>query len=162
LKRKINIQAFTLLESLITLILISVIIALSYALINLISKQLSVFEKENTQILEYNLFNSTLINDINNAYNYSFESNHLLLNFYKDDTINYFILDKKILRRHNAQQDSFNISNVGYKIYDNTNKKQPKEYLEIRLKLLKDTITTNYQLEKSNAEIINKKLFNED
>ncbi|MCK8480933.1 type II secretion system protein [Psychroserpens algicola] len=162
MNKKTNIAAFTLLESLITLMLISIIIALSYALINLIGKQLSVFEKENTQILEYNLFNSTLINDINNAYNYSFDTNHLLLSFYKGDTIDYYIQKKKIIRRHNSTRDSFHISNVAYSFYKSPNTKGSKAYLELKLELLKDTITTNYYLKKSNAERLNNILFNED
>ncbi len=142
--------------------LISIIIGLSYALIDLIGRQLSLFEKENTQVLEYNLFNSTLINDINNADDFSVDSNHLMLRFYNGDTINYYIQNKNILRRHDVITDSFDISAVHYKFVKSTNNRQSKDYLELKLELLQDTISTNYYLKKSNAKYINNLLFDED
>nr|WP_321234605.1 type II secretion system protein [uncultured Psychroserpens sp.] len=162
MNRTIKIRAFTLLESLITLMLISIIIALSYALINLIGKQLSLFEKENTQLLEYNLFNSTLINDINNSNDFTIEDNHLLLEFYDNSSIDYYIKKNMVLRATNNKQDAFNINTINYSFVPSTSKTYPKNYLELRLRLLKDTITTSYVLKKDNAKFINKHLFNED
>ena len=162
MKKKNKIPAFTLLESLITLMLISIIIALSYTIINLMGKQLSLFEKENTQILEYNLFNSTLINDIDNSIDYKVEDNQLSLKFYDNTSIDYYIKNNMILRDNGINKDTFNIRSVKYSHQESVSKKYSKNYLLLQLKLLKDTIATNYYLKKDNAKFINKQLFNED
>jgi prepilin-type N-terminal cleavage/methylation domain-containing protein len=160
LKKAIKIHAFTLLESLITLILISIIIALSYALIDLIGRQLSLFEKENNEILEYNLFNSTFINDINNAQGFSVDENHVHLDYYNKAHIDYYIFDDAIVRRQDTYESSFKIHTINFSLVEEGRK--AKHNLEIKLKLLKDTITTSYFLKENNAEKINKLLFNED
>jgi len=55
-----KIKAFTILEALISLMLISIIIGLVFALINFMNKQLTEISKENMDELEYNLFNTTI------------------------------------------------------------------------------------------------------
>ncbi|WP_040248016.1 type II secretion system protein [Psychroserpens mesophilus] len=160
MKKVIKIHAFTLLESLITLMLISIIIALSYALIDLIGRQLSLFEKENTEILEYNLFNSTFMNDVNNANGFLVNENHIHLDFYSKAHIDYYILDDAILRRQDNFENSFKIHTINFSLVEEGRK--AKNNLEIKLKLLKDTITTSYYFKENNAKKINKQLFNED
>ena len=160
MKLKTNINAFTLLESLITLMLISIIIGLTYALINLVEKQLIVLEQEHTEILEYNLFNSALINDINTATSYDFEEEDKLLklHFYDNSLISYEIKPNEILRQTSFSSDAFNIKTINHNL-SNTYKHTA---LELQLILLKDTLSTHYTLKKDEAQSINKKLFNED
>ena len=161
MKTKTSIPAFTLLESLVTLMLISIIIALTYSLVSLVEKQLVLLEQDNNEILEYNLFNATLINDINNSTNYTLEGNNssLVLNYYNDAPIIYDMKPDMVLRQTSSSKDTFKIKTVGRQV--------SKAYkndvgLELRLVLLKDTISTHYVLKKDNAHLINKKLFNEN
>ena len=161
MKVKTNIHAFTLLESLITLMLISIIIALTYSLITLVEKQLVLLEHENTEILDYNLLNSTLINDINSATNYRLENdnNLLILEYYDETSVGYDIKPNEILRQTASSDEAFKIKTLSHNIskaYKN------KTALELKFVLLKDTISTHYILKKDNAHLINKKLFNED
>ena len=162
MSRKTNIKAFTLLETLITVMLISVIIALSYGLVNLIGKQLHLFEKENTQVLDYSLFNSTLISDTYNATSFQSNANHLRLDYFDNTSIHYYINDKVILREFKERSDTFRIEAIDYSFRKSSTNKYSKDYLHIRLKLLNDTIRTNYYLKRSNAETINSKIFNEN
>ena len=161
MKTKTSIPAFTLLESLVTLMLISIIIALTYSLVSLVEKQLVLLEQDNNEILEYNLFNATLINDINNSTNYTLESNNssLVLDYYSDAPIIYDMKPDMVLRQTSSSKDTFKIKTVGRQVskaYEND------VGLELRLVLLKDTISTHYVLKKDNAHLINKKLFNEN
>ena len=64
-----------------------------------------------------------------------------------------------VLRQTLHSKDTFKIKTVGRQV--------SKAYknnigLELRLVLLKDTISTHYILKKDNAHLINKKLFNEN
>lgn len=164
MRKQNNIYAFTILESLITLMLISIIIALSYALISLIGKQLSLFEKENNQIMEYNLFNSTLINDINNSSGFELDNNNLILASYDKQRISYSI-QKNYILRHQQQRielDTFKILVVSNSFFISDGKNQSKDLLKLRLGVLNDTVTTNYYLQKNNADVINKTLFDEN
>jgi len=142
--------------------LISIIIALSYSLINLMGKQLSLFEKENTQILEYNLFNSTLINDTNNSTKFTFDNEHLKLEFYDNSSIGYRIKNNIILRDMANKTDTFKINVVSHSFKQKSENKYSKDFLHLQLVLLKDTINVNYRLKSNTAESINKQLFNED
>jgi prepilin-type N-terminal cleavage/methylation domain-containing protein len=156
--KRIKIKAFTLLESLITLMLISIIIALSYALIDLIGRQLSLFEKENTQILEYNLFNSTLINDIHVSYDFDINGTEIMLINYDESIIKYYLSNRKMIRKHDAGIDTFDMRIINVE----TNRYLGANTLNIQIGLLQDTIVTNYYLNRNKAGQINKQLFNED
>lgn len=161
MKTRINIPAFTLLESLITLMLISITIALTYSLINLVEKQLIVLEQENNQVLDYNLFNSALISDIDGSVDSLLEndSTKLTLNYYNETSITYNIKTNEVLRQTIGNTDTFKIKTISHNLFKPY---KTETTLQLRLILLKDTINTNYILKTDDASLINKKLFNED
>src|SRR5690606_38859302 len=138
-----------------SLIVMGIIIALTYTFIMLMGKQLYLFEDENTHVLEYNLFNATILNDINNSVDFSLQDNKLELINYDDTKVFYTINQTHILRQNNMSIiDSFKIKNVDYYIL--------KDNLKIKMMLLGDTIQTNYFLIKDNAQLINQTIFHED
>lgn len=155
-----SIKAFTMLEALISLILTGIIIALSYSLFTLVNKQMALFEKENTAVIEYNLFNSTLANDINNSNDFEYQDSNLILENYAKPQVIYRFENSFITRVvENHKLDSFKIQTFeqDYKIIT------PKHsQLNMSLRLLNDTIQVNYFLNKQNSSVINQKLFHED
>lgn len=157
-----HLKGFTILEALITLVLMSVIISITFSLFNLIGKQLSLFEKENTQVLEYNLFNTTLMRDINKAHDFSYTDSDLILKFYDESEINYTVNAKYILRHNHIKTDTFKIQVNDFQFLNEGAKTDTNTTFLLSLKVLNDTINTNYFLSKNNSEIINKSYFNED
>lgn len=155
-----RIRAFTMLEALISLILTGIIIALSYSLFTLVNKQMALFEKENTAVIEYNLFNSTLANDINNSNDFEYQDSNLILENYAKPKVTYRF-DNSVITRviENHKLDSFKIQTFG-KNYKIVTPKQSQ--LNMLLRLLNDTIQVNYFLKKQNSSVINQKLFYED
>lgn len=155
-----RIKAFTMLEALISLILTGIIIALSYSLFALVNKQMALFEKENMSIIEYNLFNSTLANDINNSNNFEYQDNELVLENYAKPQVTYRFETNYIIRAlEGHKQDSFKLQ-----VFNRDYKSITPKYnqLNMSLLLLNDTIQVNYFLTKQNSSVINKKLFHED
>jgi competence protein ComGF len=154
------IKAFTMLEALISLILTGIIIALSYSLFTLVNKQMTLFEKENTAIIEYNLFHSTLTNDINNSNNFEYTDDELVLkNYFKPYIIYKFKTNYVTRSIDHHKPDSFKIQtfNTNYKTIT------PKHnQLNMSISLLNDTVQANYFLTKQNSSVINQKLFHED
>ncbi|MDO5968990.1 prepilin-type N-terminal cleavage/methylation domain-containing protein [Flavivirga aquimarina] len=157
----IHLKGFTILEALISLMLMSIIVTITYSLFNLIGKQLSLFEKENVQVLEYNLFNSALINDIKKANDFSFSDNELSLKYYDGTYIYYSINKRNILRKHTIKTDTFNLQTTDYKLL-NEDKNAKTQVLLLSLSVLNDTVNTNYFFKKDRSKMINQKYFSED
>ena len=156
-----KVRAFTMLEALISLILTGIIITLCYTLFMLMNKQMAIFEKENTEIINYNLFNTTLRFDINNSNNFSFDNNRLILkNYINPDVI--YDFDGKDIRRtvKGLNTDVFKITALNKKVW--LSDTLSKSHISISIKLLNDTLYTNYFLNKSLDIIINENLFYED
>ena len=154
------IKAFTMLEALISLILTGIIIALSYSLFTLVNQQMALFEKENTAIIDYNLFHATLANDIHQSNDFEYEDGELILNNYFKPPIRYNFNNKTVSRTvDNGIADPFKIV-----ILDKNYKTMSPKHNELRISilLLKDTLELNYFLTKPNSYIINQTLFNED
>ena len=158
---KIKIKAFTMLEALIILNLTGIIITLSYSLFTLVNKQMAMFQQENVAVINYNLFNSTLTNDINNANDFSFKDQQLVLKNYYKPTITYRFSKDSIARTlEGLNTDNFELKAFNVSYLDKVTPKHSK--LNLSLRLLNDTISVNYFLHEQNSTIINKRLFNED
>ncbi len=152
-----KLKSFTILEALISLMLMSILITLIYSTINLIGKQLSLFQEENTEILEYNLFNSVFKNDLYNSSNFKVNYNQILFIKYDGSEVNYTIQKPDILRKNKVTIDTFKIKILDYKL--NTQLKSNDGQFELRLKLLNETINTNYFFKRGISETINSKYF---
>ncbi|RKM85126.1 hypothetical protein D7030_08330 [Flavobacteriaceae bacterium AU392] len=139
--------------------LMSIIITLSYVLFNLVGKQIYLFEKENITEMQYNLFNTTIINDIEASHNFNVEENQLILEYYDDRIINYKIEENYVLRKNKVKTDTFKIGVVDVKHIKNNELNQT---FQLNIKLLKDTIHANYFLNKNISNVINNISFNED
>lgn len=157
-----HLKGFTVLEALISLMLMSIIITITYSLFNLIGKQLSLFEEENATVLEYNLFNSTLISDIEKANDFSFSENELFLNYYNETEINYFIKSQYILRQSSVKIDTFKLQVINHAFLNDDTKNNINHTFLVSLNVLNDTIKANYYLKKDQSKIINNIYFNED
>lgn len=157
-----SLRAFTILEVLLTLMLMGIIITISYALFNVLGKQLSLFEKENINELDYNLFNYAIKSDIDKADDFDIRGDELFLHYYDNTTIHYKVSRNDILRRHAKSTDTFKIHVTDFKFSQNSSDKPLNKIFELSLVVLKDTINANYFLNKSVVEDINNLYINEN
>ena len=154
-----GLKGFTILEALISLMLMSIIISLTYSVFNLIERQMILFQNENTSILQYNLFNTTIKRDIANANNFYLDNHQLLLEYYDTSKINYSITGNYILRQNHVTIDTFKVKVLNHKflLNDPLNKT-----LQISIGLLNDSINMYYYLYKNIDTVINDIYFNEN
>lgn len=149
-------KSFTILEALISLMLMSIIIGLIFSTINLIGKQLSLFQKENTEILEYNLFNSVFKNDLHNSSDFKINDNQILFIKYDETEVSYSIEKPNVLRKYQSVLDTFKIKVLEYKLNSDQGE------FEMKLKLLNEIINTNYFFKRGVSKTINSKFFYEN
>jgi len=154
-------KAFTILEALLSLMILSIIVSLSYLMFSLFNKQMVILEKENAVVLQYNLFNSTIKSDINKANDFRVDNEVLTLKNYDEPEIMYRFNKTNILRQKKETVDTFKILTSAYK-YENIGAAINAEKMTLNLEVLNDKIVSHYFLNKSGAETINKKYFNED
>ena len=156
-----QLKGFTITEALLSMLILSIIISLSYLMFNVFNRQMRLFEKENTELLQYNLLNKTIKYDINVAHKFDIENNTIILNKYDDSRVTYRFEKTLILRGKNESVDSFRLTVENYKILDLETPNKTKR-LDLDLIVLNETITNHYFFNESDADRINKKYFNED
>ncbi len=157
-----SLKAFTILEVLLTLMLMGIIITISYTLFNVLGKQLSLFEKENVSELDYNLFNYAIQNDMDKAEDFDIHSDALSLHYYDNTTIHYTISNNTILRNRATSTDTFKVHVVDFKFSPHDSNKPWNKTFELSLVVLNDTIHANYFLERSLIKNINSLYLNEN
>ncbi len=154
-------KGFTILEALISLIIMGIIITLSYSVYNLIERQMTLFQDENMSVLQYSLFNTAIKNDIYNAVDFKQTNNQLKLKYYSGSVTNYEIRKHLILRHHDIKTDTFKLKVINYEF---SNLKQDvsrssDQVFHISFEVLEDKIEANYYLRKNIAEAINNVYF---
>lgn len=154
-----QLNAFTILEALIGLMLMGIIITATYTIFNIMNKQLTLLNDEHQQVLEYNLFHSTVIGDIEKAIDFDVLEDALVLGNYDESTIKYAINKQYITRQNAIKTDTFNIPVIHFEF---PNRTENKGFLKMALNILNDKVETNYFLKKDNAQIINARYYNED
>ncbi|QXP58398.1 hypothetical protein [Olleya sp. HaHaR_3_96] len=146
-------------EALITIILSSIIVVISYSLFATISNQLNSLVKENGKELQYNLMNMSLLRDVNKAIDFIYNEPNLILYNYDDTIIEYHFLTKGIVRNTNVSIDTFKI---GVEKQSLQIQKKRISLLSLKIIFLKSNINANYVLESSLSKTLNRKFFYEN
>lgn len=157
-----KIKAFTILESLISLILLGIIIGLVFTLLNLINKQVVQFNGNNSDELNYNFFDLTIQKDIYEAYDYSISGNNLLLINYDDSNIGYEFSNNHITRTKNAIKDTFRLKVKDYRYMPIGKLDSQNNIVLMNIDVMGANIKANYFLYKDKAKLINDTFYNED
>jgi len=107
LKKPINhIKAFTILEVVISLALMSIIIAMVYSLYAMLSKQLYEYSDETELVNNYNQLHSLLARDVHNS-NKLVAINEGVYLLCSNDTIQYYTHNDNLIRVKNQKVDTF-------------------------------------------------------
>ncbi|OEK09147.1 hypothetical protein A8C32_10460 [Flavivirga aquatica] len=154
-----KLKSFTILETLLSLMLMGIVITITYTLFNVLGKQMSLFENENASELQYNLFNTTIINDIEKANDFNLVNDNLVLQYYDNSTIEYKVLDNNILRYHAIKTDTFKVNIIKHNFLQEDNANLLDKTFLLTLILLNDTINATYFLNKNKASVINDTYF---
>lgn len=102
-------KAFTILELLVTLILVSVVVIISYKAISSANQIISLYQKNQTSIYTLKKFKSLLEYDLDNSFYVTHYSDDIYLININNDTITYQLSTPVIVIRKNMT-DTFHLS----------------------------------------------------
>jgi len=105
-KQNSHIKAFTILEVVISLALMSIIIAMVYSLYAMLSKQIYVYSAEKELVNNYNELHSLITRDVHNSNKLVIveEEVHFLSS---SDTVKYYTYDNSLIRERRQMRDTF-------------------------------------------------------
>lgn len=155
-------KGFTVLEALISLILMSIIITLTYSIYNLIEKQMMLFQTEHDSILQYNVFNTTFKNDIYKAIDVMIVDNQIGLKYYDDTNVTYHLANDHILRETIVKTDTFKLPVSDYSFTQEQMVNETYNKLNISTRILSEPLETSYYVKTNRAQSINTIYFNEN
>lgn len=105
-KRSNHIKAFTILEVVISLALMSIIIAMVYSLYAMLSKQLFIYSVETEIVNDYNQLHTLLERDVHNSTKLIVVDEDVYL-LSSTDSIHYYKEENSLIRTNNKMIDTF-------------------------------------------------------
>ncbi|WP_044397250.1 type II secretion system protein J [Lacinutrix sp. Hel_I_90] len=104
-----KIKAFTILEVVMSLAIMSIIIVMVYTIFTLLSKQLYAYSHLTEEINNYNQLDTALKRDLHNANDIQFSNNVLLL-ISKGDSLKYTYTKNRLIRGSLTSIDTFSVA----------------------------------------------------
>lgn len=155
--RSNNIKAFTILEIVISLAIMSIIVALVYVIYSLMSKQLFEYRSETELVNDYNQLDVVLKRDLYSANEIAYVDGVLHLSNNETKTIRYKENNNQLIRMSSSVIDTFSVHIEGFKVYEEdfllgNNRKR----VAIRYKLFEQELEAVYFKDFGVADHINK------
>lgn len=106
---KYKLKSYTIIEVLISMLIMSVVVLITYVLFSSLMQQLLFFKETEETLLEYNFFKNTLKREVFESKEVTFKSNNIISLSYENREINYFFNKKIVLRedKYNNCVDTF-------------------------------------------------------
>lgn len=161
MKYKDRFKAFTILEALISLLIMAIIIGLTYTIISFFSKQFIYHNNYNNIILDYQLFESTFKRDLYLTNKIEVEGKILFLKNYDESVIEYKFLNSGVSRRTNNTMSHFDLEYYNFSVSE-PHKESDGVIIEMGIKVPEDTIHQRFYKYIDPSEAINKKFVNEN
>ena len=153
MKRKNRLHGFTMLEALLSLLILSIVIGATFALLNMVNKQMYVLQYENVAEMEYVTFDNRLRNDINESVEFLFKDRKLVLTKYNLESVEYSFKNDYLLRKSKSIIDTLRVKTEQISL-------EKEDYrLKITTQLLRKKISGYYFLKDNQSNDINKKYF---
>ncbi len=114
--KKTYVKAFTVLELLVGMAVMSILLAMIYVTFNFFSNQVYTYQIENEEIQELNRFDTALKRDMFKAQSIEKKQEGFLLKMYKGDSIRYTFKETYTLRENQIRRDTFQLSGKGVEI----------------------------------------------
>lgn len=151
---QMKLKSFTILELLFSMVIIGVIIGLVYTIILFFDRQMLNFQKENKTINECQLFVTSMQRDLYQATDYTATATQITLISYNRNRILYTISGKYLIRTNSeGAKDSLDIV-TGF-FSEKKTKNNEMLIIQIKVPLLKDTLSYHYIKKRSKAFIFN-------
>jgi len=146
-------HGFTMLEALLSLLILSIVIGATFALLNMVNKQMYVLQDENVAEMEYVTFDNRLRNDINESVEFFFKDRKLVLTKYNLESVEYSFKNDYLLRKSKSIIDTLRVKTEQISL-------EKEDYrLKITTQLLRKKINGYYFLKDNQSNDINKKYF---
>lgn len=154
-----HIKAFTILEVVISLAIMSIIIAMVYVIFTLLSKQLYQYSDQTEQVNNYNQLHTVLTRDMHNANSIRFIDNTLLL-LVNNDSLKYTYSNQRLMRTYLESNDTFLIPIKTFKMTEEATVLQnKKKVLEVTYSVFNQDILAVYFKDLGVSNQINKLFF---
>tara|TARA_B110000046_G_C13026081_1_gene414211 strand:- start:8744 stop:9208 length:465 start_codon:yes stop_codon:yes gene_type:complete len=121
--KETKLKAFTLAEMIVVLVVASIVISMSFLVLNMVGKQVSLIQNNYHKKQEVQLFETTFTRDFNTHSVFYHKKENILILKNTKDSVSYVFLDHFIIR----EKDTFNIEVVNKKLFLDgleTNEKQ--------------------------------------
>ena len=163
MKYRDKFKAFTILEALISLLIMAIIIGLTYTIISFFTKQFIYHNNYNNIILDYQLFESTFKRDLYLTDKIEVKGKVFILKNYDESVIEYSFLNNTISRRTNNAISHFDLDYYSFSVTE-PHKKSFSDgvTIEMSIKVPEDTIHQRFYKYIDPSEAINKKFLNEN
>lgn len=154
-----HIKAFTILEIVFSLAIISILITMVYTLYNNLNFQVHNYGKNSDAISQYNLLNVVLKRDIHNAKTLDYSSGILALHTNKG-LIEYKYKNETLIRIYNKKQDTLSCAVKTFQIQDSNVVFKPSfKKLNVTFQVLGQDIKGVYYKDFGVSNAVNKELF---
>ncbi len=143
-------NAFTLMEMVVTILILGIVIYLTYSIILFLNLQMEYFRRDNEELSKVIVFSTVISRDFYESESLTESNESIILTGPNGDPIEYDLSDSKIIRLKNGNQEGFGIQlfNYIYKVELDENKRY--HYLSLRTIYGNDTL----QLDFSKKEIL--------
>ncbi len=153
---RLNINAYTVIEVMITLVVTVIVISLVYAVVLNFKKQIFIYQDYNDKVTLFKRLDNAIRNDIYTSNTFDYSNGEIFLNKEGSEVV-YKIEADKIYRSDQGTQDVFPLEVLQINL-DTIQNSQLKVVLNIDFKILGDTINCFYAKENGYADMINKSM----
>ena len=149
-----RLQAFTLVETLMTLVIIGIISTMTYSLINVLGKQLQEYFNQKNMLMEYYLLDNALMKDLDNTVHGVSLQNEFKLITNTQEEITYVFTDTLTSRLKKGGTITYNCTAETLSL-QKSKTDSLQYFVRLRLRVLNDTLTKAYTFFSDYAHVIN-------
>ena len=150
-----NIKAFTILEIVIALAIMSIIVGITYSIYTMLSGHLISYDRNTEVTNSYNELDTRLQLDFYNAHTFTYKMDTISFEA-NNDTITYTYFEDQFIRKSNQRLDTFSIKITSFKaLSEKYSKAKPYKGIVVNYDLLGVPITATYFKNFGNVERIN-------
>lgn len=163
IKSKFTIQAFSITETVVSLVVTSIIVSLIFVIFNILSEQMHDFKKQNESIADLNRLSYVLTKDIFECENMHPAEKQIDFFSNSKGNINYVFAEEYIIRNQKEYTDTFKLKESRFKIdtLKNTNLKKVFSRIQMETTVNEQLVGLNFFRKVYANELIQQKLLHE-
>lgn len=155
IEREYSLKGFTLLESIVALLVSSIIIFTLFSILLIANNFVGKYRSYNKEVNDLILFSSYLQGDCNKTRLVNAESTNSIILHRDDYDVNYLINPNFIVRITNFTTDTFHLYSKNIYIDSGSIKSRSVFYMSLDVLLQRDTIPLLFSVKYTNRDVIN-------